>query len=145
MSLKNILIWKYWLRLYNILTKLDKRHVYLISYNIFLLDLQPAFWLGNFLVSYIFILNLFSKIFHNNHIKTIKIILVLTWNVNIYLIKGYRGEQDGRGVAGLGGCISPWIHQEYTFRHRSACKTPTESGQEYLTTGKGYIEPCKTQ
>ena len=36
------------------------------------------------------------------------------------------------------------IHQEYTFRHRSACRTPAESGQEYLTGGKEYIEPCKT-
>ena len=38
-----------------------------------------------------------------------------------------------------------WIHQEYTFRHRSACKTPAESRQEYLTSGKEYIEPRKTQ
>ena len=37
--------------------------------------------------------------------------------------------------------ISPRIHQEYTFRHRSACRTPAESGQEYLTSGKEYIEP----
>ena len=27
--------------------------------------------------------------------------------------------------------LSPWIYQEYTFRHRSACRTPAESGQEY--------------
>ena len=40
--------------------------------------------------------------------------------------------------------LSPWIHQEYTFRHKSVCRTPAESGQEYLTSGKGYIEPCKT-
>ena len=39
--------------------------------------------------------------------------------------------------------LSPWIHQEYTFRHRSTCRTPTESRQEYLTNGKEYIEPCK--
>ena len=26
----------------------------------------------------------------------------------------------------------------------SACRTPAESGQEYLTSGKEYIEPCKT-
>ena len=39
---------------------------------------------------------------------------------------------------------SPQIRQEYTFRHRSACRTPAESGQEYLTGGKEYIEPCKT-
>ena len=29
------------------------------------------------------------------------------------------------------------------FRYRSACRTPAESGQEYLTSGKEYIEPCK--
>ena len=33
--------------------------------------------------------------------------------------------------------ITSLIHQEYTFRHRSACRTPTESRQEYLTSGKG--------
>ena len=26
-----------------------------------------------------------------------------------------------------------------TFTHRQACRTPAESGQEYLTTGKEYI------
>ena len=36
--------------------------------------------------------------------------------------------------------LSPQIHQEYTFRHRSACRTPAESRQEYLTSGKEYIE-----
>ena len=35
-------------------------------------------------------------------------------------------EQDGRGVGGCGVHLSPWIHQEYTFRHRSACRTPAE-------------------
>ena len=52
-------------------------------------------------------------------------------------------EQDGRGVGGCGVHLSPWIHQEYTLRHRSACRTPTESRQEYLTRGKEYIEPQK--
>ena len=32
--------------------------------------------------------------------------------------------------------ISPQTHQEYTFRHRSACRTPAESRQKYLTSGK---------
>ena len=32
--------------------------------------------------------------------------------------------------------LSPWIHQEYTFIHRSACRTPAESGEEYLISGK---------
>ena len=53
------------------------------------------------------------------------------------------GEQDGRGVGRHGVHFSPWINQEYTFRHRSACRTPAESGQEYLTSGKEYIEPGK--
>ena len=34
------------------------------------------------------------------------------------------GEQDGRGVSGCGVHLSPWIHQEHTLRHRSACRTP---------------------
>ena len=37
------------------------------------------------------------------------------------------------------------MHQEYTIRHRSACRKPAESGQEYLTRGKEYIDPRKTQ
>ena len=32
----------------------------------------------------------------------------------------------------------------YTFKHRSACRTPAESGQEDLTSRKEYIDPCKT-
>ena len=45
-------------------------------------------------------------------------------------------EQDDRGVGGCGVHLSSWIHQKYTFRHRNACRTPAESGQEYLTSGK---------
>ena len=51
-------------------------------------------------------------------------------------------EDDG-GVGGHGVHLSPWIHQEYTFRHRSTCRTPAESRQEYLTREKEYIEPRK--
>ena len=54
-------------------------------------------------------------------------------------------EQDGRGVGGRGVYLSPQIHQEYTVRHRSACRTPDENRQEYLSSGKEYTEPCKTQ
>ena len=54
-------------------------------------------------------------------------------------------EQDGRGVGGRGVHLSPQIHQEYTFRHRTACRTPAESGQEYLISRKEYIDPRKTQ
>ena len=48
-------------------------------------------------------------------------------------------EQDGRGVGGHGVHLSPQVHQEYTFRHRRACRTPAESGQEDLTSGKEYM------
>ena len=34
---------------------------------------------------------------------------------------------------------------EYTFRHISVRRTPAESRQEYMTSNKEYIEPCKTQ
>ena len=54
-------------------------------------------------------------------------------------------EEDGGGVGGHGVHLSQQIHQEYTFRQRSACRTPAESGQEYLTSRKDYTEPCKTQ
>ena len=36
-------------------------------------------------------------------------------------------------------CISSRIQQEYTFRHRTACRTPAERGQEYLSSGKKNI------
>ena len=42
-------------------------------------------------------------------------------------------EEDDGGVVVH---FSPWIHQEYTFRHRRSCTTPAESVQEYLTTKK---------
>jgi len=50
-----------------------------------------------------------------------------------------------RGVAGHGIHLSPWMHQEYTFRHRSACRIPAESGQEYMTSRKECIDPRKIQ
>ena len=55
------------------------------------------------------------------------------------------GEQDGGGVGGCGVHLSPRIHEEHTFRHRSAYRTPAESGQEYLTRGKKDIGPHKTR
>ena len=61
------------------------------------------------------------------------------------ILKNALGEQDGGGVGGCEVHLSPQIHQEYTFRHRSVCRTPAESRQEYLTSGKEYIEPHKTQ
>ena len=54
-------------------------------------------------------------------------------------------EQDGGGIGRYGVHLSSQIHQGYIFRHRSACRIPAECGQEYLTSGKEYIEPCKTQ
>ena len=39
-----------------------------------------------------------------------------------------RGEQDGGGVGGCGVHLYPQIHQEYTFRHRSARRAPAERG-----------------
>ena len=55
-----------------------------------------------------------------------------------------REEQDGGGVAGCGVHLSTRIHQEHTFRHRSPCRTPAESGQEDLTSGKECVDPRKT-
>ena len=52
-------------------------------------------------------------------------------------------EQDGGGVGRREVHLSPQIHQEYTFRHRSACRKPAESGHEYLTRGKEYIDHAK--
>ena len=55
------------------------------------------------------------------------------------------GEQDGGGVGGHEAHLSPQIYQENTFRPRSACRTPAESRQESLTSGKEHTEPSKTQ
>jgi len=55
------------------------------------------------------------------------------------------GLQDGRGESGHGVHLSLWMHHEYTFRHRNACRTPAESGQEYLTGRKEYRETPKTR
>ena len=56
-----------------------------------------------------------------------------------------RNLEDDGGVGGCAVHFSPWIHQEYTLRHKSACRTPAENGQECLTSGKEYIEAHKTQ
>ena len=45
-------------------------------------------------------------------------------------------EQNGRGVGECGVHFSQKMHQQYALRHRSACRIPAESGQEYLTRGK---------
>ena len=66
------------------------------------------------------------------------------WTTKTNLLR-FKTEQDGGGVGGCGVLLSPQINQEYTFRHRSACRTPAESRQEYLTSGKEYIEPYKTR
>ena len=57
--------------------------------------------------------------------------------------KQEREGQDGRGVGGCGEHLSPRIHHEYTFRHRSACRTPAESGQGYLTREKNMENQAK--
>ena len=45
-------------------------------------------------------------------------------------------EQDGEVAGGCGVPLSPWIHQEHTFRRRSACRTPAESRQKDRTSRK---------
>ena len=64
---------------------------------------------------------------------------LIVYNLN----KQARREQDSGGVGGCGVHLSPWVHQEYTFRHRNTCRTPAEHGQEYLTRGTEYIESQK--
>ena len=63
---------------------------------------------------------------------------------HIYKEQNIYREKDGGGVGGCGVHHSPWIHQEYTYRHKSECRTPAESIKEDLTGGKEYIEPHKT-
>ena len=64
---------------------------------------------------------------------------------NRFPVRKNKEKQDGGGQSGCGVHLSPWIHQEYTFRHRRSCRTPAESGQESLTTRKEYIDPHKSR
>ena len=87
----------------------------------------------------------------NNHPMWIMSDSVIPWTVachaplstGILQARTLEWEDDG-GVGGHGVHLSPWIHQEYTFRHRSTCRTPAESRQEYPTSRKEYIDPHKT-
>lgn len=63
---------------------------------------------------------------------------------NTFLVRKNKEKQDGGGEGGCGVLLSPWMHQQYTLRRRS-CRTPVESGQEPLTTGKEYIVAHKSQ
>ena len=66
----------------------------------------------------------------------------------ISIIVKKRSPEENKMVGVVGGHgvhLSPWIHQEYTFRHKSACRMPAESRRAYLTRGKEYIEPLKTR
>ena len=60
-------------------------------------------------------------------------------------LKHFDFKRLSERTAGHGVHLSPRIHQEYIFRHRSACRTLAESGQEYLTRGQEYIESCKSR
>ena len=68
----------------------------------------------------------YSQINKNPSVLVLKPILTATSRVvecDLPLIfsKNIRWrEQDDGGVGGHGVHLSPWIHQEYTFRHRSA-------------------------
>ena len=69
------------------------------------------------------------------------------WRATVHGVAKNRTwrEQDGGGVGGRGVHLSPQIHQEYTVRHRSTGRTPDENRPEYLSSGKEYTEPRKTQ
>ena len=51
-----------------------------------------------------------------------------------------RRVTGGGGIGERGVHLSPRIHQDYTFRHRSACRITADSVQECLTSGKEYIK-----
>ena len=61
------------------------------------------------------------------------------------ILKSRDREQDGREVGGCGLHLSHRIHQKNIFRHTIACRTPAESGQEDLTSGKEYQIRSVTQ
>ena len=43
-----------------------------------------------------------------------------------FLNMNMGGGKDGRGVGGCGVHLSLRMHQEYTFKHRSSCRTPAK-------------------
>ena len=54
-------------------------------------------------------------------------------------------NQDGRGVGGHALHLSPWMHQEYSYRYKISHRTPPEYYKECLTTGKDCKDPCVTE
>ena len=54
----------------------------------------------------------------------------------------WSGEDQG---GGRGVRLSAQMHQEHTFRDRSACRTPAESGEEDLTSGEEYTDLRRTR
>ena len=72
------------------------------------------------------------------------------------MVRGVRGRQFKIGWSEEENKMAEdWVDVEHVFLHgyirntpsdnRSACRTPAESRQEYLTSGKEYIESCKTR
>ena len=43
-----------------------------------------------------------------------------------FLNMNMGGGKDGRGVGGCGVHLSLRMHQEYTFKYRSSCRTPAK-------------------
>lgn len=64
---------------------------------------------------------------------------------NRFPVRKNKEKIDGGGEDGCGVLFSPWMHQQYTFRHRISCRTPAESEKESLITGKECINPHKSQ
>ena len=57
--------------------------------------------------------------------------LFCLWFQKLSLGENKMAEKYVDLLRGVGGVhLSPQIHQKYTFRHRSVCRTPAESGQE---------------
>ena len=80
------------------------------------------------------------------HIVKAMVFPVVMYRYESWTIKKAEWEEQGsRGVGWRGIHLSPWIQQDYMFRHRSAHRTPAESWQEYVASQKEYIDPLKTQ
>ena len=83
------------------------------------------------------------KMTESNCLITVRLPRSWSCPAKMHLKRWHWGEQDGGGVGGCGVHLSSWIHQEHTFRHRSACRTPAESKQEYLPSGKNTQNHAK--
>ena len=67
-------------------------------------------------------------------------VLCVTSHSKFLSLKTNPGEQDDEGVGRLGVHLSPWIHEENTFRHKRRAEYQLRADSQYLTSRKEYTD-----